>query len=608
MPELSQEILNHLLDNSDSMISIIDDEMRYVTVNEPFCRSFNMQRNELVGKCPADLWGEDTYREKIRNNIEKSLSGETVRYRAYFDISGSPGRYYDVTYKPFKSPGTNINYAIIETKGVKFEKEISESNTGRDLKYEYMEKYLPFGVFSCDRDGMILEANETFFTILEVGAYDREDLNFNDLLRTDRRFSDYLRSGKAGETAAFSKMQMLTSQGREIYVRISSHNRKDEQYGIIADGILEDVTREVLLERRLQQSQRLETLGTLSGGVAHDFNTILNTISGYAEMTMEEVGRGTQVYEYMSRLRSAVNKAVSIINQMMVFSKQMDQHMVSLEIDKIIREALEFIKLSLPENVKLKTLYKKIEGSIHADPLQLFRVFLNIMTNALHAMEDGGGTMTISLSESKTDDRSFADISIADTGTGIDPSITDRIFEPFFTTKEANKGTGMGLAVSHGIISGIGGEINVESNPGEGSVFTLRIPLKKMDSKSFNTPDEHAGNIFFAHDNLHLSRTLSMALEQMGYRVILLNSMSDIENAISYQLSDCDTLFIVNKFADTKICDILERKQNEGMSFRLCLIKDKDTGIDKVSPLTKNRNFALIKEPLTLKDILSHLY
>ncbi|MDT8400884.1 MAG: ATP-binding protein [Bacteroidales bacterium] len=608
MPELPKEILNHLLDNSDSMISIIDDEMRYVTVNEPFCRSFNMQRNELVGKCPAELWGEDIYREKIRNNIEKSLGGETVRYRAYFDISGSAGRYYDVTYRPFKSPGTNISYAIIETKGVKFEKEISGKNIDLDRKYEYMEKYLPFGIFSCSRGGMILEANETFYTILEAGAYDMEGLNFNDLLRFDPRFSDFLNSGIAGETSSFSQMQMLTSQGREIFVRISSHIREDENYGIVADGMLEDVTREVQLERRLQQSQRLETLGTLAGGVAHDFNTILNTISGYAEMTMDEVDRSSAVYEYMIRLRSALNKAVGIINQMMVFSKQMDQHLVALEIDRIIREAVEFIRLSLPHNVKLKTKYRKIEGHIHADPIQLFRVFLNIMTNALQAMEDEGGIMSVSLSESKADARSFAVISIADTGTGIDPSIIDRIFEPFFTTKEANKGTGMGLAVSHGIISGTGGEITVESKPGEGSVFTLRIPLREMDSEPLTKYDEHTGNILFAHDNLQLSRTVSMALGQMGYNVILSHSQNDIEDLINHRLSDRDTLFIVNKFAHQAILDFLERKQNEGMSFRLCLIKDRDAGPDPTGPHAHYRNFALIKEPLTLKDILSHIY
>lgn len=608
MPEHSKEILNHLLDNSDSMISIIDDEMKYVTVNEPFCKSFNMQRDELVGKSPSELWGEEIFKKKIRSNIEKSLGGETVRYRAYFDISGSRGSYYDVTYKPFRSPGTDTSYAIIETRGVKFENEISERPTGMGLEFEFMEKYLPFGLFLCGRDGRVMEANDTFYTILEVGPYDRDNLNINDLLRYDHRFSEYLEAGKTGETVSFSQMQMVTSGGREIYVRINGLMRIDENYGTLADAILEDVTREVLLERRLRQSQRLETLGTLAGGVAHDFNTILNTISGYAEMTMEEVERESRVYEYMTRLRSAVVKAVGIINQMMVFSKQMDQHMVPLEVERIIREAVEFVSLSIPKNITLETDYKNIEGLIYADPVQLFRVFLNIMTNALQAMGDKGGKMTVSLAQEQIDGDNYTRIAISDTGTGIDPSIVDRIFEPFFTTKDASRGTGMGLAVSHGIINGIGGEINVESIPGQGSVFTLRIPLKKTGSENFEQSNEHTGNILFAHDNPHMSRTVSIALEQMGYSVVLLHSRDGLENVINKQLSGKDTLFIVSKYADDEICDILERKQDEGLDFRVCLVMDRDKPLDNLNPRARNKGFTFIKEPLTLKDILSHLY
>ncbi len=608
MHRLPEEILDHLLDSSDSMISIINDEMRYVTVNEPFCRSFNMHKEDLVGKSPSELWGENTYREKIRSNIERSLSGETIKYRAFFDISGSSGKYYDVIYKPFKSPGTNLSYAIIETKNVEYESEISEKLIDGEQKNKYMERYLPFGIFSCDRYGMIVQANDTFYDILEVDEDEREDLNINVLLKSDRRFYEYVISGKTGETAAFGQMRMLTFGGKEIFVRISSHIREDTQYGIIADGTLEDVTREVILERQLHQSQRLETLGTLVSGVAHDFNTILNTISGYSEMTMEEVDKDTPVYEYMVKLRSAVNKATGIINQMMVFSKQLDQHVVALEIDKIIKEAVEFIRSSVPGNVTLKTDYGNIEGLIYADPTQLFRVFLNIMTNALHAMEDEGGIMTISLSESTKDGRSFAEISVGDTGKGINPSIIDRIFDPFFTTRETDKGTGMGLAVSHGIITGIGGEINVESNPGEGSIFTLSLPLKKVKSEKDLVSDENSGTILFAHDNLHLSRTVSIALERMGYNVILLHSKNDTLNIIRRKLTENDMVFLVNKFADREIYDILESKHKEGMRFRVCMIGDKDAPVEKISQYKEGKKYGLITEPITLKDILSHLY
>lgn len=607
MENLSNEILTFLLDDSDSMISIIDSEMRYINVNASFCKSFQMQKNDLVGKCPSELWGENTYREKIRKNIERSLKGEKIQYRAFFDVAGSSGKFYEVTYRPFKSPSRRISYAIIETKDISNEINKDEKLPGRYMQYDFMEKYLPFGIFSCDREGLIIEANDTFYNILEVDQDNRKGLNLNDLMKSDHRFSEYIRSGKTGEAGTFGQMQMVTIGGRELFVRISSHVREDSQNMIIIDGTLEDVTREVILERRLYQSHRLETLGTLAGGVAHDFNTILTTISGYSEMTMEEVEKNSKVYKYMTRLKSAVNKAGSIIDQMLVFSKQLDQHVVALEVDRIIKEAVEFIRSSVPDNITLKTEYNRINGLVYADPTQLFRVFLNIMTNALHAMEKKGGIMTIRLAESSTDNKRFADVSVADTGTGIDPSIIDRIFEPFYTTKEVNKGTGMGLSVSHGIITGIGGEINVESNPGEGSVFTLRIPLKEIYTQSESENEKQPCRIIFAHDNMHLSRTLSLALDRLGYKVTLISSSTDITYIIENNLFDDDIIFVVNKFVDEKFFNLVAKEKKEGKRFKINIIMQKDNIDDNIPLLNKNREYDIVYEPVTLKDVLSKL-
>lgn len=477
----------------------------------------------------------------------------------------------------------------------------------RYIKYEFMEKYLPFGIFSCTRDGLVLEANNTLFNILEVDPKHGKKLNISDLMKTDLRFSQHIKTGKAGEACTFGQIQMVTANGKELFVRISSHLREDSQRGIIIDGTLEDVTREVILERRLHQSHRLETLGTLAGGVAHDFNTILTTISGYSEMTMEEVDNSSIIYEYMNRLKAAVNKASRIIDQMLVFSKQLDQHVVALDVDKIIKEAVEFMKSSVPDNIKLNTRYRKINGQVYADPTQLFRVFMNIMTNALHGMEDQGGTMNVSLSESIIESKRYADISFADTGTGIDPSILDRIFEPFFTTKELDRGTGMGLSVSHGIITGIGGEINVESNPGEGSVFTIRIPLQDKRPQSEFEGGLKPRNILFAHDNLYLSRTLSLALERMGYKVRLISSARDTADVIKNNISDTDILFIANKFADKSIFDLLAKKKNEGKNFSVNIIVQKDSDGDKFPVHINEWDFGIVYEPVTLRDILNTL-
>ena len=482
MQKISDEILNYLLDNSESMISIVNDEMRYVHVNQKFCESFNKTRNDLIGRSPSELWGVNTYREKIRNNIERSLKGEEVQYRAHFDVSGSSGRFFEVTYMPFTSSNTRLNYAIIQTRDLSAAAKDETHPPGIESKYGFMDKYLPFGVFSCNKNGAVLEANDIFYTVLEIKQQDRKKANLKDHMLSDHRFLEYIKTGKQGESGTFGQVQMVTADGKELFARISSHISNDNIDDTVIDGVLEDITREVILEKRLSNSQKLETLGTLTGGVAHDFNTILTTIAGYSDMAMQEVDKNSVIYDYMTKLKSAVDKAGSIIDQMLVFSKQLDQHIVPVQVDRVVNEAVEFMHSSVPDNIRLETELEVGRGIVSADPTQLFRVFINLMTNAIHAMKDDGGVLKVILGYSITDYREYADIKFSDTGIGIDPSIIDRIFEPFFTTRDV-KGTGMGLAVSHGIITGIGGEINVESMPGRGSVFTVRIPLAEKHSQ-----------------------------------------------------------------------------------------------------------------------------
>ncbi|MFO7755778.1 MAG: ATP-binding protein [Bacteroidales bacterium] len=475
--KLSEEILHFLIDNSDSMISIINSELKYEKVNDSFCRNFSKNREELTGKSPSEIWGGKIYREKIQPNIERSLKGEKVQYRSFFDISGTGGRFYEVTYKPFKSSNTKLNYTIVETRSLGDDKAGDQGAGEKEQKNRFLGKQLPFGIFACTRDGLITEANETFYNILELERKSGLQVRFSDFTSKDYRFFEHIRSDEAGETATFSRVQMFTAGSKEIFTRVSSFVREDTGCGHIIEGTLEDITREVILERRLSRAQRIETLGTLAGGIAHDFNTILTTISGYSEMTMEEAGKGSPVYDYMSSQIKAVRKAGDIINQMLLFSKQHDLHYVPVEPVKVLEEAVDFIISSLPDGISLKKDYREFEGLVHGDPTQLFRVFMNIMTNAIQAMETKGGVLSVGLSCPCSGGDRYVDIVFGDTGTGINPAVIDRIFEPFFTTREVDKGTGMGLAVSYGIVNAMEGEINVESREGEGSVFTVRIPL-----------------------------------------------------------------------------------------------------------------------------------
>jgi signal transduction histidine kinase len=245
--------------------------------------------------------------------------------------------------------------------------------------------------------------------------------------------------------------------------------------------------RENDFRNRLLQAQRLETIGVLAGGIAHDFNNILATISGYAEMLKDDLLNDPFNKEKTDRILSAVNRARSLTNQILTFSRQAGQERAEVNVNDILKETLIFLKTITSPGIIIDTDLAKIELPVFADPTQLFRVFLNLMTNGIQSMEQKGGTLEVASclidskrvrSEIKKDIiNEYILVTIKDTGIGMDNSILPRIFEPFYTTKEVGKGTGLGLSVVYGIISEMDGEIFVSSKLNEGSVFEVYLPV-----------------------------------------------------------------------------------------------------------------------------------
>ena len=602
------ELLRFIIDSHESMISVINSDLKYETVNESFCKTLNCNREEIIGICPSKLWGDQTFKDKIEESLTRSFRGEVVRYKAYFNKSGVSGKCYEVIYRPFIPRKGDRTYTIVETRDVTEFEDMKRVAEKADIRSHYLEKYLPFGVFDCDREGRILYANSTFNDILETGKSDGSEMNIFDFLPFDTRFADYLREINIGESSTFSQLQMKTGSGAEIFTRISSHARYDDEKGLIINSILEDTTREVILEKKLSSTHRMETLGTLAGGIAHDFNTILTTISGYSELTMDEVEPDSNIYGYMYKVNQSIKRAEAVINQMLTFSRQIELEKIPVEISDVVREVTDFMRSAIPYNIYLESEIDDSEMVVLADPTQLFRVFLNIMTNSVQAMEPGGGTLKISVFRSEAADNQFADITIFDTGSGIEKSVIDRIYEPFFTTKEIGKGTGMGLSVAHGIVSGLGGELNVESTPGTGSTFTVRLPLMGPGlSGDIGKIAEPTHTVLYADENVFFSRTVSLALERLGYRVILASSERDISVLMEKRRSDVDIIFIRCGFSDNS-SEIVSGVIGNHKNSRIVLIVKPGSESFRSILQTDRERISIINEPVSLREILNAIH
>jgi signal transduction histidine kinase len=243
-------------------------------------------------------------------------------------------------------------------------------------------------------------------------------------------------------------------------------------------------------EIRLQQVQKLEAIGSLAGGIAHDFNNILSAILGYAQLAMDRLPADSPVQADLEQVYKGGERAKDLVMQILAFSRQQEQKKdaAPIQIGPIVKEVIKFLKATLPSYIEIHQRIIPDPGMILADPTRIHQVLMNLCTNAAHAMDNTGGTLTVALSEITLDSDmtaalpdllpgKYLKLTVEDTGHGIAPEILPKIFDPYFTTKRRGQGTGLGLATVHGIIKACGGGITVSSTPGQGTTFHLYFPV-----------------------------------------------------------------------------------------------------------------------------------
>lgn len=294
-----------------------------------------------------------------------------------------------------------------------------------------------------------------------------------------------------------------------------------------------------LLQRQLIQAQKIEAIGTLAGGIAHDFNNILGAVIGYAEMARDASEPGSEIGDYLDRVLEASQRASSLVNQILAFSRQADTQKIILDPIHIIKEVVKLLRASLPATITITVDYGEDSGAVFADPTQFHQVILNICTNAFHAMERTGGSLTVNVSCCEVDrdqlqnfptvlPGKFVRVVIADTGTGIPQELLAKIYEPYFTTKNIGDGTGLGLSIVHGIVNTSGGFITCESVVGKGTSFALYFPYhdKKvsMDISNDQVCASGSEHILFVDDEAILVELGKEMFERLGYTVTVRTS------------------------------------------------------------------------------------
>ncbi len=354
---------------------------------------------------------------------------------------------------------------------------------------------------------------------------------------------------KSGETRWLEMLALpINYRGRDVILghALDIHDKK------VAD------LEKAKLEEQLRQSQKLEAIGTLAGGIAHDFNNILAAIQGNVELTLLFLEKEPDLQEVKGNLQEVLQagkRAQDAVRQILTFTRSIDQQQERVQVYLILKEVLNLIRASLPSGIEVRTSIADQKGAVLADPTQIHQVIMNLCANACQAMQERGGVLEVSLDnillgafEAGASPRlpagSYLRLVVTDTGQGMEPEVRERIFEPYFTTKDPGEGTGLGLAVVHGIVSRLGGAIMVDSNPGKGSSFQVYLPRLKngITPQTEQAAPLTRGNerILYIEDELQVAEVGRRLLSHLGYQVTAMNSSVEARKVFHSRPQDFD--------------------------------------------------------------------
>ncbi len=329
-------------------------------------------------------------------------------------------------------------------------------------------------------------------------------------------------------------------------------------------GVAQDITERIqkeeerkTLEAQLFQSQKMESIGTLAGGIAHDFNNILGIILGNAELAMDDVPEWNPARQNLDEVKKACLRAKDVVRQILSFSRKSETKKKPLNMAPVVGESIKLLRASIPASIDIRGNISNHIKDILGDGTQIHQIMINLCTNAAQAMENDGGVIEISLRNLEVHEETVSlypglssgphvELRVNDTGDGINPEVIDRIFDPYFTTKDVGKGTGMGLAVVHGIVKSHDGIISIESETGKGARFQILFPAVQGQQRDEPQVSEElpTGNecILFVDDETSMVNLNQQRLERLGYEVI---PHTDPSEALAFFRANPDQIDLV---------------------------------------------------------------
>ncbi len=338
-----------------------------------------------------------------------------------------------------------------------------------ERRFRMVFEWAPIGI-SVGRHGIMSDTNPTLQAMLGYTGEELAQMHYSAITDPDDRNLAVQNELDDGSRDAFSiDKRYVRKDGAVLETHVHVALDVEDGFGI---SLIEDVTARRRLEEQLRQSQKMEAIGKLAGGIAHDFNNLMTAVIGYSDLLDRELEPNDPRRERVGAIRDSAKRAGDLTQQLLAFGRRQLLQTADVDLRAVVKGMDSLIRNLIGERVMLETVVGPDEVVVRVDPVQLEQVVMNLAVNARDAMP-GGGLLTI---EVAADERA-AILTVTDEGVGIEPELQEHIFEPFFTTKAVGEGSGLGLSTVHGIVGQSGGTVRVDSEPGRGATFVVRLPL-----------------------------------------------------------------------------------------------------------------------------------
>ena len=545
----SEARMRAITDSAKDAIIMMDQNGQVSYWNPAAQRLFGYTADEVMGMDLHRLLAPKRYHEKQSDafpRFQRTGRGQLVDTTVEVQAHNKNGQEISVELSLSALSLKNSWHSLGIVRDITERKRIEEALRQGEKKYRLIFDSANDALFIHDMQGRILEVNRMAcerlhythaeLTSLTVGQIDTPDI----AQRIPGRIKKLMELGRLTFEVVHQRRDG-TFVPTEVSARLIEWDGQPAIMSICRDISERKYAEEERerLQTQLIHAQKMEAIGTLAGGIAHDFNNILSAVLGYAELARNACPLGSPAIKFLDRELHAVHRATMLVKQILTFSRQEKNERAPLQLGSIIKEALKLLRPIIPSTITIKQQIDDATKSILADPTQVHQILMNLCTNAFHAMEKTGGTLEIILQNSEllqadipplteTDPGTFVELSVSDTGTGIAPEIRDKIFDPYFSTKEIGKGSGMGLAITHGIVNRYGGFIKVESEPGAGTVFHVFFPAVEQEAipeiQNVQTVSVGNAHILLVDDEEMLVELGKEFLESLGYEVTVRKS------------------------------------------------------------------------------------